>query len=116
MPLFAWGRGYSWKLPIAELDVMVVCVPVETVEGGVAVVLLQETRNKLRSIREHEKDRRFITIPGYAVRQVSTCTFAKPAASPMLACLMSIILFLARTLLTISSMCHEWLALVLQLN
>jgi len=43
-------------------DLAVVCVPVGAVEGGVVVVLLQEKRNKLRSIREQEKDRRFITI------------------------------------------------------
>jgi len=66
MPLFACGRGYSWKLPIAELAVMVVCVvivcvPVGAIEGGVVVVLLQATKNKLRNIKEYKKDRRFIS-------------------------------------------------------
>jgi hypothetical protein len=62
MPLFACGRGYSWKLPIAIVAVIVVCVPVGAVEGGVAVVLLQATKNKLRSIREYRKEGRFMTV------------------------------------------------------
>jgi len=62
MPLFACGREYSWKLPIAELAVMVVCVPVGAVEGGVVVVLPQEIRSKERSITEYRKDGHFTTV------------------------------------------------------
>src|SRR5215470_6186839 len=56
MPLFAWGRGYSWKLPIAEVAGGV------PVEGSFVVVLLQETRNIVRSIREQKRDKRFIAL------------------------------------------------------
>jgi hypothetical protein len=53
--------------------VFIVCVPVGVVEDGVALVLLQETRNKLRSIKEQEKDRRFITIIPYVSRIAGSC-------------------------------------------
>src|SRR6266581_7086694 len=67
MPLFACGRGYSRKLPIATVAVMVVCVvivcvPVGVVEDGVALVLLQATKSRVRSIKEHNKDGRFMIL------------------------------------------------------
>src|SRR6266567_1552486 len=77
MPLFACGRGYSRKLPIATVAVMVVCVvivcvPVGVVEDGVALVLLQATKSRVRSIKEHNKDGRFMIIIPYS----STATYA----------------------------------------
>jgi hypothetical protein len=63
MPLFAWGRGYSWKLPIVALAVcvVIVCVLAGAVDD-VALLLLQATRNKVRSVRQHKNERHFTTI------------------------------------------------------
>src|SRR5437016_5850622 len=64
MPLFAWGRGYSRKLPIAVLAICVVTtfVLAGAVDEDVALVLLQATRNIVRSVRQHKNERHFITI------------------------------------------------------